>query len=204
MKKGLKNLVLVLIVLGGIFLMTQAAFAQAALATGQATEYKVYITKFEVYNGTDWVTAFEGTSSVIDIAHVERGQSAGNFMSGLAVPDGTYTQVRVTPSGTFVIKGAVTYNSTTYITTGNTVIGGGGEAAEGVAADAVETTLTLSGVTASIDTLPSPITVTNGVPNYKVRVSFNVENALGLQNYGPGTYQFFPEIPVVTMSLQSN
>ncbi len=81
-----------------------AAPAATDAATGPASTYKVTVTKFELYNGTSWVTVSTGNSTVIDIAAVNAGQAAGTFFSSLSVPDGSYTQVRVTPSDTFTVS----------------------------------------------------------------------------------------------------
>ena len=90
-----------------------AAPLTAHAATGPASVYKVTITQFEMYNGTSWVTISSGSSTTIDIASVNAGAVAGTFFSGLSVPDGTYTQVRVTISGTFTISGRVGSSYTT-------------------------------------------------------------------------------------------
>ena len=58
--------------------------------------------KFELDNGdgTTSVTAFDGTSSTLDIASAaDNDTSVGNFMSGLVVPDGAYSRVKPTASG---------------------------------------------------------------------------------------------------------
>jgi len=170
-------------------------FTSIAFATGPATVYKVKITKFELYNGTSWVTVFEGTTSALDIASVSSGSSVGNFFSGLAVPDGVYTQARVTPAPSFTISGndGVSYTTAT--------VGPGSGSVPGAAAAQAECTITLTGVnvpTAQIqDFSATPITVTNGSPNHKVRVSFNVSNAVQLLGG-----ELYPASPAVTMSIQ--
>ena len=50
--------------------------------TGAATVYKVTVTKFEMYNGSSWITVSDGSSTVMDIASVTAGQVAGNFSPG--------------------------------------------------------------------------------------------------------------------------
>lgn len=187
-KLFLKSIVL----LGMIFV-----FATTALATGPATVYRVKIVKFELYNGTNWVTAFEGTSSALDIAAVSGGASAGNFMSGLAVPDGTYTQVRVTPSPTFTFSGNDGANYTT------ATVGPGSGSVPGTAGQQAECTITLTGgsvpTAQTQDFSATPITVTDGVANHKVRVSFDVSNAV---QYIAGPNELYPAAPAVTMSIQ--
>lgn len=168
-------------------------FGLPAFANGPATVYKVTLTKFELWNGTEWITAFTGTSTTLDIASAsDTSTSAGNFLSGLVIPDGTYTKVRATPSGTFTIKG--NDGAGNYTTA---VVGAGtGSTPTNNAALAAECTVTIAGVVATENTLSSPITVTGGVPDHKVRVKFNTSTAIQLQGG-----ELFPAIPTVTASV---
>lgn len=170
-------------------------FNSFAFATGPASVYKVRVSKFELNNGTSWITVFEGTSSALDIASVSSGASAGSFMSGLSVPDGTYTQVRVTPSPTFVISGRDGVNYTT------ATAGIGGGSTFGTAGQQAEFTLTLTGGNvpgaATTDFSATPITVKDGVASNKIRVSFNVSNAINTQGG-----ELWPAQPIVTMSIE--
>lgn len=170
-------------------------FSAVAFATGPADVYKVRLSKLELFNGTSWITVFQGTSSALDIASVAAGSSVGTFMSGLSVPDGTYTQVRVTPSPTFIISGRDGANYTT------ATAGIGGGSTPGNAAQEAQFTLTLTGANVpgadTQDFSATPITVKDGVANHKVRVSFDVSNAIQLQGG-----ELFPAPPTVTMSMQ--
>lgn len=168
----------------------------SVFANGPATVYKVRISKFEIYNGTSWITLFEGTSVVLDIAAVSAGSSAGTFLSGLAIPDGTYTQVRVTPSPTFTISGNDGTNYTT------ATAGPNGGCVPGTAAQQAEFTMTLTGGNVPTaqpeDFSATPITVTGGVANRKIRVSFDVSNAI---QFNAGAGEVFPAQPTVTMTV---
>jgi hypothetical protein len=163
-------------------------------ATGPASVYKVTIVKFELYNGTSWITLFDGASTTIDIASVDAGQAAGNFFTGLNVPDGTYTQVRVTPSATFVVSGRV---GTSYTTAAKA---NGGCVPTTTAANEAPCSVDVPGGigTPNPDILPATLTITNGVPSHKIRVSFNVNNAI--QDGGPFG-ELYPGTPTVTMSM---
>ena len=174
-----------------LFIFNSVAFA----ADGPASVYKVRVSKLELDNGTSWITAFEGTSDTLDIASVSSGSAAGNFLSGLSIPDGTYTRVRVTPSPTFTFSGRDTLNNYTTAIVGN----GGGSAPTLIAAQEAEFTFTLGVVpdTNMQDFSATPITVKDGVANHKVRVSFNVSAAIQLQGGA-----LFPAQPTVTMSIQ--
>ncbi|HDZ76688.1 MAG TPA: hypothetical protein ENH41_01220 [Candidatus Omnitrophica bacterium] len=176
-----------------IFLMSSSlAFAQA---TGPASVYQVTVTKFELYNGTSWVTASSGNSTVMDIASVDIGAVVGNLFSGLSVPDGSYTQVRVTISDTFTISGNDGVgNYTTAATGGNPV----GSVLTAIAANEAECTISLPVAQGdpNPNNLPTPLTVTGGRPSHRITVNFNVSN--GIQNQGGVLY---PNNPVVTMTM---
>lgn len=172
-------------------------FVSVAFATGPATVYKVRIIRFELFNGTGWITVFDGTSDILDIASVASGSAAGSFFSGLSVPDGTYTQCRVTPSATFIISGN---DGASYTTA---AVGPGGGSVIGAAAQQAECTITLTGGNvpgAQVqDFSATPITVKDGVANHKVRVSFDVSNAVQVIN---PPNEVYPAAPAVTMSIQ--
>ncbi len=191
MKPIFKNLFLIILNITFILMFIPSSFA------GPATVYKVTLSRFELNNGTSWITVFDGTSASIDIAAVSGSGSAGNFLSGLAVPDGTYTQVRVTPSATFTIRGN---DGSSYTTA---TIGSGGGCTVGNASQVAECTLTISPAPSAKteDFSGTPVTVTDGVANHKVRVSFDVSNAIQLQG-APGNQELFPAAPSVTLSIQ--
>lgn len=180
-----------------VLVLILLVFSSSALATGPATIYKVRISRFEIFNGTSWVTLFQGESTTMDIASMNAGSSAGNFFSGLSVPDGVYTQVRVTPSPTFSFSGN---DGVRYTTAG---VGGFGGSTPGTAAQQAECTITLTGAfipaAQTQDFSATPITVKDGVANRTVRVSFDVSNAV---QYFAGPNEVYPAAPAVTMTVQ--
>lgn len=181
-----------------VFVASLFVFILPLFANGAADYYAVTISKFELNNGTAWITVFEGTSSELDIASVGSGASAGNFLSGIVVPDGTYTQARVTPSPTFKIRG--TDGAGKYTTAANA--GDGGSITTADINLKATCTITLTGanvpkVSDPADFTATPITVTNGVANRKVRVTFDVSNAVQLQGG-----ELWPAQPTVTLSVQ--
>src|SRR3989338_1862201 len=187
--------------LGRVFLFTLLAlliFVSAVSATGPATVYKVRVRTFEIWNGAQWITAFEGTSAVLYISAVNSGQSAGTFFSGLPIPDGTYTKVRFTPHPIFNIQGN---DGARYTLAVNGV--NGGCTYTGVAANAAECTITLTGGNIPLaqeqDFSATPITVTDGASNRKVRVSFDTSNSI---QYQGGADEIFPAAPAVTMTVE--
>lgn len=172
-----------------------------AFATGPAAVYKVKVKKFELWNGSQWITAFDGESSTLDIAAVGSGQSAGNFMSGLMVPDGTYTQSRVTPHATFIIRGNDVAPTRYTLGTNGVNTGCNYTATASLAAECTVTLIApnVPGVSAPLDFSATPIIVKDGVPDRKVRVSFDVSNAI---SYDGGADEIFPAAPTVTMTVQ--
>ena len=170
-------------------------FTAPVFATGPASVYKVKIKKVRLWNGTSWVTVYDALSGALDIAAVSSGASAGNFLSGLVVPDGTYTKVEVTPSPTFTYSGHDGANYTT------AAAGGSGGSLFGLAAAEAEWTVTLTGgnvpVAGEQDFSATPITVLDGGADKKVRVSFNVANAIDTVGG-----DLWPAQPAVTMSIQ--
>ena len=172
-------------------------------AVGPATIYKVKVKKLELWNGSSWITAFEGTSATMDIASVNSGQAAGQFLSGLNVPDGVYSQVRVTPHTSFNIQGNDGARYTLAANGGN-----GGCTYANNAALAAECTITLTPPNeppaTTQDFSASPITVKSGVCDKKIRVSFDVSTAIDY--YGDNGVgqpdEIFPAQPTVTMTVQ--
>jgi hypothetical protein len=161
------------------------------LADGPANVYKITITKMELFNGTSWVTVFSGTSATIDIASVSSGEFAGNFLTGIQVPDGTYTRVRTTVSRTFTIKGNDGVTPRYTIATANA----NGCQSSVVAADEAECTITIpTAEPEDTTTFSTPISALNGIFSHKIRVSFNTSTAIGTAN---GANGIFPAAPIV-------
>mgnify|MGYP001563587608 CR=1 FL=1 len=193
------------IILAILAFFTSSAFAD----TSVTNKYQVSLTKFELFNsGTNqWVTLYEGNSVTLDIASVSVNQAVGNFMSGLSVPDGTYTKARATPSTTFVIKGSVTSGGTTYYTTATTLASGGRtvSSASTTASDEADCTIAILTTDVAPNTdgvsFSSPLTITDGNPNKKIRVKFDLSNTLVYVAAGPNNL-VYPGPPTVTMTLE--
>lgn len=198
--------VLFFMLIAAIFLCAPQAFA---VSTGEATTYIVKIAKVELYDGSSYVTVYDSESVGLDIASSAVTGLVGNFLAGLNVPDGTYTRVRVTPSRTFTITGNVTHTVadggdgvTKYYTTA--AVAGASCTATQVAGNVANATITVAAVNASTQDLSEPVKVTDGAADHKIRVSFNVANALTFQNTGPGTGVMYPQEPTVAITLIKN
>ena len=85
------------------------------LATTTPSSYDCSVTKVEMYNGSNWVTIFSGTAA---LNVVPGGTFPG--VSDLSLPAGTYSQIRVTLTNSFPLKGSRSYGGTTYYTTATT------------------------------------------------------------------------------------
>ncbi|MDP2921842.1 MAG: hypothetical protein Q8O12_05710 [Candidatus Omnitrophota bacterium] len=213
MKTILKSFILFLIAL---FLACE--LAMAVTATTDPDPYTIIMKKVRLRNSVtlEWVTAGEGDLTV-NIASVSAGQLAAGYVSGSAIPEGTYDQIEVTLSRGMTIK-------TSYTDTGNAFAGGAGTvyyttstangdgsiATSTVAGNYAEGTsqipTTVSGVDATAGTytktynLPSTITVAKG-STQKVRVKFDVTGAATFQQTGAGTAVAYPTEPSVEMQI---
>jgi len=162
-------------------------------ARGRADVYMVSLSQFQIDNGEGSTPVTASGSATLDIAAASGVTgSAGNFFSGLIIPDGSYSRVRPTPSGTFTVTGSVTYDGTTYYTEGSQSAGGG--CVTKLTAPAEACTVTISVPTPDWESLGGTLTVTDGNPDYKVRVSFNTGMALGLYD-GVSGKEIWPQEP---------
>lgn len=181
---------------GLILILVLLTCVSAVFANGPADKYLTTVTKVEISSdGTNFTTLFEGTSSSMDIASISVGQSPGNFVSGLAVPDGTYTHVRVTPGATMTIRG--NDGSGNYTLASGAPNGGCTRTTN--SALKAECTVTISPAPSADthDFSSTPITVTGGIPNRKIRVSFDVSAAI--QNIAG---ELWPAAPTVTQTVE--
>jgi len=85
------------------------------LTTTTPLSYDSSVKTVEMYNGTSWVTLFTGTAP-LDVA------AGGTFdgISDLSLPAGTYSQIKVTFTNAFPLKGSRSYGDDTYYTTAAT------------------------------------------------------------------------------------
>jgi hypothetical protein len=190
-----------------IGLLFACATASAATTTGPADVYEVQITKIELYNNitASWTTAFDGLSEAVDIAAGTSGQAAGDFLSGLTVPDGVYTKAKITPGTSILIEGS--FPGGFHTTTATVPAGGRTVSMASTAGSADECTVTILASDATtvgstvIDFSATPITVMDGTADKKIRVVFDVSNALSFNDDAPGSEFIYPNLPVVSGSI---
>lgn len=102
----------ILLIVFSLLLCSGESFA----GSGDPIVYKVTMKKFEAsQDGTTWYTVTEQQQEM-DLASVNAGQVFGNWISGAALPEGIYTQARVTLSNSITIKGYVLSGGTYYYT----------------------------------------------------------------------------------------
>ena len=118
-----------LALVGMALVLTAAADSSAQQATAKPDRYKVTVKKVEFFpdhdpndpncrpNSCQRFWTVKEADQEIDIASVNPGQTAANYVSGVSIPAGTYTQTRATISCTIKLMGSVTFGGTTYYTT---------------------------------------------------------------------------------------
>ena len=179
-----------------LFLFVSVLLLPSIVTAGVASVYKITVTKMELFNGSLWVTVFSGTSTEIDIASVLAGSSIGNILSGLTIPDGTYTRVRTTVSPNITLSGT---DGGSY-TTADTFDSGGDRGCVGDGSEANEAACAafVSAAPQDTTTFSAPITALNNNLSHKIRVNFDVSDAI---NYiGGGTNTHFLNAPTVTVT----
>ena len=70
--------------------------------------YKVTLEKIEFKQTSGSYTTFWSGSEAMDIASVDAGSSVASVATGLTIPDGSYTHLRIQVGNTFTIKGSTT------------------------------------------------------------------------------------------------
>ncbi len=186
----------------GLLVISPAVFA--ATFTGAADIYEVKIAKIELYNSTTsaWTTIYDGLTGAIDIAAGISGEAAGEFVSGLVIPDGVYTKAKVTPGTSFVVEGtigAVHTTSTTFDTGDGRTISVASNL--GSPQECPVTILASDAATIGAveqDFSGTPITVQGGTADKTIRVLFDVSNAL---TYDDVAGVIYPNPPVVSVTI---
>lgn len=177
------------------FLFVFVLLLPSIVTAGVASVYKITITKMELHNGSSWVEVFSGTSAEIDIASVSAGSSIGNILSGLTIPDGTYTQVRTTASANITLSGTDGGFYTTATT--NTVGDDTGCVATGNVLLEAECAAVVGTTPQNTTTFSAPITALNNNLSHKIRVNFDVSAAL---TYNGGAGTLFLDAPSVIVT----
>lgn len=167
-----------------ILVMAVDSPAQTIVATGTPTAFKVIIKQFELSSngGQTYTTVYQGDLEV-DLATVNVGSFAETIAQEVSIAAGAYDKGRITVSCTFKLKGSLTHQGTTFVTTAS-----GGTSTN--AADLAEGTLEVpdgfggcSGGTFQ-EAEDLSLTVIAGLPKV-VSVDVDVTSSLALYQIGP-------------------
>jgi len=214
----MRNIVLVIIFIFLFFGISSAV--EVGINYDARMVYNVTVKKVEVYNSTtgQWVTVTD-TPTTFNIASATSANTAvGNMVSGVTVPNGTYTKVRVTVSNQFGIKacdnsGSNCTDGTQTIATHTLATANAGSYAT---ASTVTTVIDFSSVP-GISTCPAiplcysgsdlvvtddiSFTVGAGSAPKTISVSFDVDGVLKYEA-GPPTEYISPGTPGVDVDIE--
>lgn len=196
----------VFIIITALTLVSSVAFCTPNPIDGTTTlsleKYQCTVTKVELSNGNDFITvatSSEITNPTMDIASVSFDEEVARFLQDLNIPEGTYVQCRMTLAPTFVIRGTVSYEGTTWRTTA-TLASDDGAAPE----DATLINTDDDGNPESyIQTVAVSLTITRDQTT-TAKVIMSTDNCLGMEAYEgqAGTYIIIPKEPSWTMTQE--
>ncbi len=164
------------------------------LAVGTPSSYEVTVTKVEMYNGTSWVEIFTGTG-LLDLA------AGGTFpgIENLTLPEGTYSQVRVTFENQLIVEGTANYATDDYYTTEAPFSGQTNLASDPTTVPASAAAFMFLSPGGTQTFAITPITV-NAATDYQPILRFTISNTLLLKGTAgtPATYYFTIGAPTVS------
>jgi len=215
MKRFLRSFALCLTML---FFICDIGFAVIGdTITTSPSPYKITMKKVRLQNSVtgEWVTVGEGDLTV-DIASVNAGELAAGYVSGSAVPEGTYNNIEITVSTSMTIKascvdttnkfgsGAVTWYTTSTAGAGgsiqaSTVVGNYAEGTS-IIPNTVVGVDPVAGTFTKISALPSILSISKG-STQRIRVKFDVANSVTFSYPGLGTFIAYPGEPTVEMQI---
>lgn len=211
-------------IFGLLLLLSGSAVAtETSVPADPGMEYTVILKKIEIFNDKTglWVTACD-TSSSFDVGSAQTGAEIANLITGLAMPDGSYSRIRITIGNRFRIKAFVMVGNEGRCTAGNAPIG------KSIFASAIGCTSIAgaSPVTVLVDFLSttlgdgdeaigSDLRSTRDVPSFAmgpgsgqktVEISFRLNNTLkhySANHFGPGSPEAIaPGQPEMTNALR--
>lgn len=209
MKIIIKRLYLLAVVVIGIgILWADSLFA--ATGTGTPETYEVTVKKVELRNqATGTFVTVREADLTFNIASAAAGATVGSYISGSAIPEGTYDQVRVTISRNMGMKSTGTVGGTTYYSTSTSkaIPGDLGNAIE-ISTDSnqyakgtIQIPSNVTGVDATAgtfvntETLASPIVVKKGL-SMSVTIKFDVTGKATFDDVGLVCYPVQPGVSV--------
>lgn len=193
-----------------IFLFPAISHAYYVGTNNGVYKFMNKVLKCEMYNSTTeaWVTLWDYTSDtanspVVDLGAGSVSSQMGTYMSGISIPIGTYTQMRVTFGTILTMRGWVKSGSTSgstyyYTDVSDTTYQSGSQ--DSVPSDATCTEITLnpppgSGLpTTMVDTETiggGGLTVTEG-GSFGISIIIPMEQVLTIMSAGPDDYIIVP------------
>lgn len=195
-------------ILAFLLLSSGRAYAiETAVPAISGMEYTVILKKIEIFNEKTglWVTACE-TASSFDVGSAQTGAEIANLITGLAMPDGSYSKIRVTIDNRFRIKAFVMVGKEGRCTAGSVAIGKNtlasavgctsiaGASPVTVILDFLSTTLGDGEEAVGSDLRTThdipPFTMGPGSGQKTVEISFHLNNTLkhfSANHFGPGS-----------------
>lgn len=220
MKKAVFS-ILTLLLLIAITGMAKATETPVPARAGM--EYTVTLKKIELFNATTglWVTACE-TAGSFDIASAQAGAEIASLVAGLALPDGSYSKIRITMGNRFRIKAFVLLGAQGRCTGGHAVIGKNTFAAvvncsniAGAAPVTVVLDFSSAVLGAGSETVGSDLRTTHEIPSFTMGhgsgprtagISLGLHNVLkhySANHFGPGLPEAIaPGQPDIRLTLE--
>lgn len=184
-----------------------AAALETAVPALAGMEYTVILKKIEIFNDKTglWLPVCE-TASSFDVGSAQTGAEIANLITGLAMPDGSYSKIRVTIGNRFRIKAFVMVGKEGRCTAGSALIGKNtfasaisctsiaGASPVTVIIDFLSTTLGDGNDTVGTDLRATreipPFTMGPGIGQKTVEISFRLNDTLkhySANHFGPGS-----------------
>ena len=167
-------------------------------------DFKVTVTKIEMYNGVSFVTIFSGPPAELDLVN------GGTFdgISDLSLPAGTYNKIKVTFKNSLPVTGQMAYEGATYYTTGAAFGGESNVASDPSNASGSQTVFTFrisdwgaldEAVEREYDIAP-PVTV-DSTTDYQPTLRFTISNTFLLKGTAGTTSTYYLTLSAPTVSI---
>lgn len=176
----------------GVGIPTDRLISGTSCSASQVEKFEFTMTKFEISydSGTTWTTVWEGTQT-FDLASASGTDSlAATIFSNMPVTAGTINRLRVTIGRNCTVRGYVTYSGVTYKTTAGTNQAAGTGTTGAGDATTYDSTMAETDVYTQEEAREMVI---NEGQTKRLKMTFNLADALGLMSAGPDSYSIVPK-----------